>query len=41
VDHLGHSPLTLTHLIHENHDDIPWNSVLSRGFHGAKLVAKY
>jgi hypothetical protein len=23
VDHLGHSPLTSTHLIHENHDDIP------------------
>jgi len=28
VVHLGHSPLTSTHLIHEYHVDIPWNSVL-------------
>ena len=41
LDHSGHSPLTLTHLIHEYHVDIPWNSVPSRGFRGATLVAKY
>jgi len=41
LDHSGHSPLTLTHLFHENHDDIPWNSVLLRGFRGTTLVAKY
>ena len=41
VDHSGHSPLTLTHLIHEHHDDIPWNSVPLRGLRGATFVAKY
>ena len=41
LDHSGHSPLTLTHLIHEYHDDIPWNSVPSRGLRGTTLVAKY
>ena len=41
LDHSGHSPLTLTHLIYEYHVDIPWNSVPSRGFCGATLVAKY
>jgi hypothetical protein len=41
VDHSGHSPLTLTHLIHEYHDDIPWNSVPTRGLRGATFVAKY
>jgi hypothetical protein len=41
LDHSGHSSLTLTHLIHEYHVDFPWNSVLSRGFHGATLVAIY
>jgi hypothetical protein len=39
VDHLGYSPLTLTHLIHEYHVNIPWNSVPLRGFRGATLVA--
>jgi hypothetical protein len=34
-DHVSHSPLTLTHLIHEYHVDIP------HGFRGATLVAKY
>ena len=41
LDHSGHSPLNLKHLIHEYHDYIPWNSVQSRGFHVATLVAKY
>jgi hypothetical protein len=41
LDHSDHSPLTLTHLIHEDHDDIPWNVVRSRGFRGTTLVAKY
>ena len=39
--HSGYSSLTLTHLIHEYHVDIPWNSVPSCGFRGAPLVAKY
>jgi hypothetical protein len=41
LDHSGHSPLTLSTSNHEYHVDIPWNSVPSRGFHGAPLVAKY
>ena len=32
VNHSGHFPLTLTHLMLENHVDIPWNSVLWRRF---------
>ena len=40
VDHLGHSPLTLTHLFHEYHDDIPIIDVPPRVFRGATLVAK-
>ncbi len=28
-------------VINEYHVDFPWNSVPSRGFHGATLVAKY
>jgi hypothetical protein len=39
--HSGHSPLTLTHLIHEYRVDIPWNSVPSHGCCEATLVAKY
>jgi len=29
VNHSGYSPLTLTHLMLENHVDIPWNSVVA------------
>ena len=38
VDHLGHSPLTLTHLIHEYHIDIPWNSVLWHRFCDTRIL---
>ncbi len=41
LDHSVHSPLTLTHLIHEYHVDIPWNSVPSSGSRDETLVAKY
>ena len=40
MDHSGHSPLTLTHLIHEYHVDIPWIGVRSSGFCSATLFAK-
>jgi len=40
VNHSGQSPLTLTHLIHE-YRRFSMESVLSRGFRGATLVAKY
>ncbi len=38
VVHMSHSPLTLTHLMHEYDDDIPWNSVPLRGFDVARRV---
>jgi hypothetical protein len=41
VNNSGQSPLTLTHLIHEYHVDIPWIGVHSRGFCSATLVAKF
>ena len=40
VNHSGQSPLTLTHLIHEYHVDIPWIGVRSSGFCSATLFAK-
>ena len=41
VDHSGHSPLTLTHLMLKNHVDIPWNSVLRRRFCNVRRVEEY
>jgi hypothetical protein len=35
---MSHSPLTLTHPMHEYDDDIPWNSVPLRGFDVARRV---
>jgi hypothetical protein len=41
VQPLGPISPTLTHLIHEYHDDIPWIGVPSHGLRGATLVAKF
>jgi len=41
LDHSGQFSPHLDTSYHENHDDIPWNSVPSRGFRGTALVAKY
>ena len=41
VNHSGHSPLTFTHLMLENHVDIPWYSVLCGRFCGVRQVEEY
>ena len=40
LHHSCHFSLTLIHLIHEYHDDFPWNSVPLCGFCGTTEVAK-